>query len=480
MKKLFAKCDKSVFNVLLFKSVFLAVTLAIASPFVHLILGDYVKVLLIWGFLIIVYQLFRQRSKFKNPYLILLVLFAGLYGITILLNRQLNFSANLKALMYMVLIFVVIYGYGKERDKDTALREIKVLIITFLCVAFCMALASFITYMFSIKGHVVYNEQWVYYGMFENRLWGIYNPSTGSAINTISILLSLGYWFYEASRKWEKILLAVNIFIHYICLILTNSRTALYTLIFGAGLILFLWIIYIRKEDKKPEFKTVLKSVVVSAAACIILVLSVSPVKEAFSYLPGVVSNMRKDDSTIKKSDKKKIEKEQLTRLEELENRPGGILTGRTELWEAGIKTFTEAPLFGITRENIPDRVGKNLDDNYWMRDLQRGGVHNIYLTVLISSGAAGFIPFMIFIVLLIIAILKTFYKCVISKENGIYLCIAVVLSIQLIMECLEGRILYQVGGFYSLFWCLAGYVTYFIEKDKVNKNSKSIENLGK
>lgn len=472
MKKLLSICNKTIFNELLFKCVFLAVTLAIASPFVHLFLGEYVKVLLVWGFILIVYQLINNRSIFKSPYLLLLLLFAGLYGVTIFLNREMNFLSNIKALMYMLLIFIVMFGYKKDKEKDEVLKEIKILIVTFLCISFCMALASFITYVFSIRGHAVYNGQWVYYGMFENRLWGIYNPSTGSAINTISILFCLGYWVSLASGKWQKILLAFNIFIHYSCLLLTNSRTALYTLILGAGLLLFLYIVYGRNETKRNINITFLRSAVISAVVCGILLISVAPIREAFSYLPGAVNYIKNEKADKKESDKKKIEKEELTRLEELENRPGGILTGRTELWEAGIKTFAESPVFGITRENISERVGKNLEDDYWVKDLQRGGVHNIYITVLVSSGVVGFIPFMIFIVVLVINIIKCSYRCAVRKCDGILLCVSVVIIVQLIMECLEGRILYQVGAFYSLFWCLAGYVTYFIEKDKVKENS--------
>lgn len=480
MGKFLTLCKKTVLNEMIFKCSFLAITLAIASPFIHLVLGEYVKIFLVWGIIISAYCIY-QRRRIKNPYLILLLCFAGLYGITIIFNRELNFSANVKALLYMVMIFIVMFGYDIERKNEDAVREIKAVIKTFLIISFFMALVSFTTYVFSIKGHAVYNEQWVYYGMFENRLWGIYNPSTGSAINTISILLGIGYWFYLPVSGRQKVFLAVNTFVQYVCLVLTNSRTALYTLIMGMGLLVLLKMLYTRKEEGRPGRKNILKSLMVSLIVCVVLIVTVTPVKNMLSYLPGAISYLQNKEPGDKETkEEKKIQKEELTRLEELENRPGGFLTGRTELWQAGLETFMENPLFGITRENIPEKVGSNLDDNYWLRDLQRGGVHNIYLTVLISSGLAGFIPFTIFICLLIWSILKLFSRCILEKQNGILLSAAVVVTMQLIMELLEGRILYQVGVFYSLFWCLAGYVFYYLKKDKVKRNSELIEINGK
>ena len=163
----------------------------------------------------------------------------------------------------------------------------------------------------------------------------------------------------------------------------------------------------------------------------------------------------------------KKIEQEELERLEEEEERPGGILTGRTELWEAGLKTFVESPVFGVTRENITERVGANLADKYWENDLARGGLHNIYLTVLVSSGIVGFVLFMAFILIYVVKAIRYVFSAEARKQNGFVMCLITISAVLLIMEFLEARILYQVGIFYIIFWCIAGYVLCFTDKTR-------------
>lgn len=465
--------NRTVLNTTVFICVFIAATLSAASPFIHLIIAPYMKVFLVWGFILVFYQVAMNYHKYLNKFYLILLLFTFSYVITILINREQNFNNNLKALMYMIIIFTLVFDYDPHKKKEVIYNTIKYIFLTFIITSFALTLVSFGTYVFSIQGHAMYNEQWVYYGMFENRLWGLYNPSTGSAINTLAILMILGYWIYY---KTKSILLrtffAIALVIHYFCLLLTNSRTALFTLIIGLGILVFFSPRYMGKiRYKQNKLKQIIISLFLSFGCCIIVFASVAPIRAVLSYAPGAIKYVDRmlDDSGHKKN-KNKIEKEELTRLEELEERPGGVLTGRTVLWKAGIKTYFEAPLFGITRENISENVSKNLDDDYWLRDLQRGGLHNIFITVLVSSGAIGFCLFIIFIVLLVY---KCFYYLISNKHyvhTGIVYALFTILAILMIMEFFESRILYQVSIFYVLFWCIAGLTLSLIDRPEESK----------
>lgn len=465
---------KTIFNSTLFICLFLAAELGSASPFIHLALAPLLKIFLVWGFVLFLYQLLMNFKKFLNIYYALLFGFVVLYGITVLLNRDMNFSANIKALMYMLMIFAVVTNYDISANPQEVLKQAKAVILTFVSVSFVLALVSFGTFLLSMKGHGMYNGQWVYYGMFENRLWGLYNPNTGSAINTLSILMILGYWmFFKTKKVWLRIFFVINMLVHYFCLLLTNSRTALYTLILGIALLIFLcgqyyWL----AQGKKAKLFRLVKQICLIAVCCLAVFVSVSPVREGLSYMPGVVK-MAKVNLGLSDKKTEKPQKEDLTRLEEEENRPGGILTGRTELWKAGLETFKESPVFGITRENIPERVEKNLKDDYWLRDLQRGGLHNIFITVLVSSGSVGFIVFMAFIVLLSVKILRHIFSRRIVGEHGVTQVMITIIFVMLIMECLESRILYQVSVFYVLFWLMVGFALYFIDRAKKDADKR-------
>ena len=153
----------------------------------------------------------------------------------------------------------------------------------------------------------------------------------------------------------------------------------------------------------------------------------------------------------------------------ELREGEDGMLTGRPMLWLAGFRTFLEAPVFGVTRENLSQRVGENLSDKGWMPDLEAGGIHNGPLTVLVCSGLAGFVPLLAFAVML----LRRFTRALLplltghtDRVTGIEaeiaaLAGAVILVIMFMAaEMTESRILYQVNAFFVFFWTVCGYAS--------------------
>ena len=83
----------TVFNDLLLKCFFIAATLGTASPFIHIVVAPFMKVLLAWGIILLGYKICTNWRMYLNKYYILLAAFCVSYGITILLNRGMNFSA---------------------------------------------------------------------------------------------------------------------------------------------------------------------------------------------------------------------------------------------------------------------------------------------------------------------------------------------------------------------------------------------------
>ncbi len=460
-----------IFNDFLLKIFFIVSMLLSASPFIHLIIAPFIKILLAWGMIVLGYQALNQKKRYKNVYSVLVSFFIISYGVTVILNRNMNFIANIKIWCYMLVVLLVIFNVDPYKKRENIVYEIRQIIWIFTLISFMLAVISFGTFVFSIQGHGMYESQWVYYGMFENRLWGIYNPSTGAAINTLSILFLVGYLLYfKPKKKFERRLFCVEMIVHYLCLLLTNSRTALYTLIIGVAGIIFLSIGYYSREREFSVRKFIIQ-MVCALVGCIILFATVAPIRAGLAYVPGIVKMFTNNNEASDAKDE--IEKEELTRIEELEERPGGILTGRTELWKAGIQTFKESPLFGIARENISTRVANNLEDEYWLRDLQRGGLHNIYITVLVCSGVVGFVFFALIVGKLIVECIKYVFSKKIKQNHGIPLIIIPALVVQMVMEFLEARILYQMNIFYIVFWCMAGYFIYFFnqsEKDIIDE----------
>ena len=153
----------------------------------------------------------------------------------------------------------------------------------------------------------------------------------------------------------------------------------------------------------------------------------------------------------------------------ELREGEDGMLTGRPMLWLAGFRTFLEAPVFGVTRENLSQRVGENLSDKGWMPDLEAGGIHNGPLTVLVCSGLAGFVPLLAFAVMLLrrftralLPLLTGHTDRVTGSEAEIAALAGAVILVIMFMaaEMTESRILYQVNAFFVFFWTVCGYAS--------------------
>ena len=145
-----------------------------------------------------------------------------------------------------------------------------------------------------------------------------------------------------------------------------------------------------------------------------------------------------------------------LTRIEKTEDRNEGFFNGRSDLWQAGLKAFVKAPIFGIGRENIYEKATENLHESRWAVNMRVGGLHNIYVTILVSSGIVGFLLMAIVAIGSAISIIKCLVK---ASSMSIFMpCAAVITLYFYITEFVEARILYQVTIFNVLFWLILGF----------------------
>lgn len=454
-----------------FKIAFLVTMMFTAIPFVHGIISPYIKLLLLWGGASVGADLLTGARLIRNKFTGLLIAFCGAYAVTILLNREAYFGDNVKALLYMGVIFVMLYGQDLSLDKETVKKEMRLVSYVFVSVSFALSLACFATYVFSIDTHYTTDEGWKYIGMFENRLWGLYNPNTGSTIATLSMVLTVFLWMTRGKKS--KLLTAfyiINLCIQSFCLILTGSRTALYVLYIGVAMLVFYLLPL--KWFKTRSLKNYLLRGVAAALAVVCVMLSFQVVRYALSYVPSLTKSII---SMSTDGEKVEIEKEELDRLEEKENREGGFLTGRQHLWEAGFDAFLESPIFGVTRENISDRAKVYLVSEGWEGTLSTGGLHNIYLTILTASGIVGFVLMGGFAVWSIIKMFIALYKKKFAgKGRYCFLFSFVLIALFFVMELFEARILYRVSLFYVFFWIYYGYAMYFTQKAECD--TKEIE----
>lgn len=435
---------------------------------VHDYTGPLLKLFILWGAVIIAIDFFRGRNLWHTKNLKWLILFCAAYAVTTVLNRQSHFGDNVKTLAYMFVFFIVLYGHNSNISMDMWKKQVRVLSLVYVWATALLSTVCLLTYVFSINMQIEANDGYMYVGMCENRLWGVYNPNAGACIEVIAIFLSVGLLMTLKKRHiYKKVLLTINIIIQYICMLLTGSRTSLYAFIICSGAFCFFML---SKKNKRFSLKRA-KGWAVNICISILVMGTIYsigiPVKGAMAYVPKMVDveipGLNGAADKEKTSAKKKKNKVDLTRMEELEDRGGGLLTGRTYIWNAGLTALKQAPVFGLSKNATYDYAKEYIGDPQWLEHL-KVSLHNVYITVLVASGGIGFVLFLIFIFLNVIPMLKTAITCQNQREYDLFIICMIIVGGLLIIECFEARIIYRTEVFNPLFWTICGFAYNYVE----------------
>ncbi len=484
MHKLRMVADRYIFNRLIFQALMVIAVMITAVPYLHLMLGGYIKFILLYGFVIIGYELITGQltDALKQKVSWLLIGFSASYTITLLINRENALIEGIKSFAYVIAFFVLFCMTRKGQNKQTVIKEIQIISGIIIFCTFILSLFSLLSYAFSISGRYLNNEGiYVYYGLYENRLWGLYNPNTGATLNSISLLLSIG--FIVTLRNGSSTFLnSVNIFLQFSCLLLTGSRAGYYIMLL---ILILLTAHLIIRNRNHLNLRTLCTVVAGSLIISGVYVGSGFLLKEGYAYLPNIIklsfSNLldnegnssfetefSSDDSSQGDSSnpdnqsapnkKPLLDKQDFTRLEELENREGGFFNGRVVMWKACLDAFKESPLFGVGNENLITRSLPHLEDALWKEHFRTGGSHNIYICLLTSTGIIGFLLIGIFAAITFIKSLIIFLKNI--KTSSFWLPVSICMSLLFyISEFVEARILFQVSTFSVVFWLFVGYM---------------------
>ena len=476
---------------LVFRCFFLIIMLLAAVPYLKWTLDPWMKLFLLFGALCVAADVFSGRKTLRDRSLWLLGAFWLAYGVTVLLNRESNFSANVSSLLYMAVIFLVCYGDDRRRRAAEVCREMRIYGRIVSVGTLVLSTICLITYIFRIDLIYQRNEALGYIGTWEGRLWGLYNANTGGMLCAISVVISLGFLLGQNLREkrrggWRGWLFfdIINISIQMICLGLNYSRTSILAL--GLAVALVVWLT--RPNAFRLSSLRAMLFAALSGIAVIAVCLGLHAAFAAFytereTEAPTIQVSAAQAD-VILAAQAADIAKEiavdaqaadiAADASDEMEGRGGedDILTGRPLLWQAGFAAFLDHPLFGVTRENLYDHVERHLIAPGWRADLAAGGVHNGPLTVLICSGAIGFAllaGFFLYLTRRLVCGLLRSIKAnrAVKTDRTVgagdgkypYLVVAVALFVLIaVTELTEARILYQVNVFNVFFWTVCGY----------------------
>ena len=455
--------NDGVMNKCLYRIVFIVAAMLCTVPYLQQVLGKYMKILLVWGFVIIVADLITGwRRVFKHKTTICLLAFMLLYLVTILTMRKYNFSVNLKEWIYLPVVFLVLFRVdGRSRKKVK--KEMKNIAVT---VIICTAVLSFVcmlTYWMGIEDSYKCAGETVYIGMHQGRLWGLYNPNVGAALSVFSIVLS-AFMITSRRTKTAGILCGLNIVLQYFVLILSASRTVQYgTLICICGLA-FGMIPLLRRELSGMQPKNVILRAACALLVTLVALGAVKSSSDLLAHMPRVDTHKIWVEDTAKKAKSNTSAKTASSGKKssvgrtDTDTEAGGVLNGRQYLWHAAGTVIASHPVFGVGYENIY-MFGKDAVGNAkYVKVLKNAGLHNGYLTLLSASGILGTIPMVAFLVLLLWKLLKKVSTIRVLRGNDWFIAATFITVLFLIIELFEARIFYVISANMVLFWVICGY----------------------
>ncbi|UZT81245.1 O-antigen ligase family protein [Caproicibacterium sp. BJN0003] len=486
------------------KFIFSFLALINLIPFAGNYIGPLMKVCLAWGTIVLLYQAkINWKNLFLNKRIFLLIAYLVLYGVSILINHSVMFSKNFSEWCYMALFFLLFTQCDPRKGERTIIHEIQLLLYLLIGVSFLFAVISFYTFANQIS-YAFQNPELksdiIYFGMAKDRLWGLSNPNVGGMLACFSIAASLWILLTKSnqSRKHPKgwaAFFIINIILQYACLTLMQSRASLITFSIFVGPFVGFW--YFTKSNKAHKYRSLkFKAAVVCVVFLLLPVVLEKPVRNTLSLIPKTVSSVRiASQEAEKKTESVEVSSQttesstsgqssntgangnfQAERNDTTLESRGGILNGRLDLWQAGLKVFSQHPFFGVTREGIYQYSMPYITLNWLESSLHGAGLHNGYLMVLVSSGIFGFVILGIYI----ISVLGTLFKKIRRSDGFIKLLLSFFLILMiaiLVHEMVESHIMYRVTYFVVFFWSMVGYaltIASRVKEREISDSSKS------
>ena len=447
----------AIFNVFYYKV--LLMFFLVPTILVPCITFDYklLFVMMGWGAIICLYDLFKRRTFLKARGMIWLIPFLLTFLLSVLLNFRTVFNLNVTSFAYNVIALILLYPSG-EKGRETALKELITLnniFISFTSVLSTISLLMFVVgYYKAVEyGDLIYDIGW---NPYKNRLFGLYS-NTGYMITSIALAMIV-IQFVLLKKRGNKVKGIYKAFLIYTTVVnflssaLENAKGAFISL--AAFLLIFTFGAALKKLNEIGIKKT---REIVASALCSVLVVTVFismiyVVRPALSFVPSAYK------SIFQTNDEPSTEKEEIEAVDIDRDIPEkyGFLTGRTIIWKFGFSEFKEKPLFGY---------GPQSHREYKVVDIGLRHFHNIFVQSLVSVGAVGTVFVLGFFATVLWFMLKRIIRN--FKDNDEYYFVSLALLSIIAMFIVNGMaevtILFLPRISMFLFWIFMGYATVFL-----------------
>ncbi len=449
------------------------------------LLGSYMdiasKVCFIWGAILIAWDLLKDRTVFKAPFGMLVIAFLASYVMTILFNLDGNVYMNIKHLIYNGILLLLIYEQDAKKDKAYHLKTLCIMNDIIVYITLLAGIVSLVMFLFNVSFEIQQGATSLRQGFVENRLFGVYtSPNTGALFGIISIAAGCINSAIRSGRifQWKAIYI-VNVVVQFAYYTLGLSNGGLVTLAVFIFVFIFVFIypilcnFFSRLHVWKKMILGIVLGLVIFAAVIGSVSLATTGLRQVFLQAENSIQNLLINDENP--SDDRETSGEIV--LERIES-GDDLSNGRLTIWDAGRIVWMQRPLFGLGDADIYNDNGEltiPVDTTsyqglytYWMKRAN-GNLHNIFIQILVCTGAIGFTIFLVFACLVARRYIKFLLKKPVDakmyKIIGMLFCI---LAAIVANGLFETHLLFDKQDPYGvIFWAYLGIGLLLIEKQR-------------
>lgn len=421
-------------------------------------------IVLVLGFVVLLYRLFHLKRIIKYPFIILYIIFMISYLITTVANVGYGWYDNIKIMIWMTLQFGVVYLFDRKYKSDYYRKEFFISMTIIVIVTSVMNIISVLMLLCNYFGYYEPVKDTVYLvGVAPwGRLYGIYVDPNYSCVLSVIALMTAIYLLSVSKKRAQKILLIISMIFQALFISCCASRTGLVTICVCVVSCSFLYFL----KNKKKVYKAILFSF-------LLLILTVGSNKlivEGYNfYVTTPVAEQLSAFVYGLADDQKEMTK--IGRDEELE---GDISNRRFDLWKNACDIVKTSPVIGISFGNIVPYTEDKVPDSYLLTNgyIVFNAFHNMFIDLFASQGILGCIIFLLIICCSLLFLLKNIKD--IPEDNTtmcIFLfstCTGVICSSLFVSE-----ILYVHNQVTVLFWTLWGYLIYFVDCSSKQKEKE-------
>lgn len=435
----------------------------------------------LWGVFLLFYNEFTRHTALKTRYglwLILFLLFAVVTAAVHFSPNLLNDIHNLGMILHTAICFFIYYAVHTEKHLNFR-REL-------------YATCRFIVYATTVLGIIglaclMANIRFEILGLkfivYENRFTGLFsNPNqlgfyAAAAIFCCHMLLKKDFIAISGRERVSTIWIASCAAVNAISLLLSDSNGALVLLL---GYVIFFLMYKMIGVERRFSIRQIVTKSLSALLAGAVIVGALFFVRNATQE--GAAKMINDSDTIVVIEGDLDLQSEDIITFEH-ENK--NIDSGRFKLWQQAGEMFLRNPVLGIGKGNIYDE-GKKMFTNGvkftekstfltpFMTDF-----HNGYLTVLVCSGAVGFLLFMIFGLKFFKHITVRVFREEGLKESTLP-CMYAFLCAYSVYAFAEEALLYNIMFTVAFFWMILGYTSCFLVRYEPDHPIRSFTLFGK